>query len=309
MENVYINKKDTSTLEKAIDATRLSLLAKKGSTEIMSQTLISGATVWLVPADEPETMEFFFIHKGEIELTLDAETIRLVPGDSFYVENLKREILLKTHQDTQLLYITNAPLFDSVFGFQDDLTKLLVRINDKDDYTFRHSRNVMRYSVKLFESMPEYCTNVSLNDIVVASLFHDVGKCFVPDEILKKSGKLDASEMRYIMRHPIDSARLLRPHFGDRVAEIAQNHHERLDGTGYPFNLTAEDIIPEARIVAVADVFDAMTTNRGYNIVKSYEEGARELLSLPKQFDRKITGMLAELVRMNAFAEEYNEKA
>lgn len=300
MDGIIVNRKDVVGLTVDSASSKLSLLAQQNEVEIMNQTLKADDVVWLIPADDKDAMEFFFIHKGAVELMLDDGPIPLGVGESFYVQALEKEILLKTQEATELLYITNRPMFASVFGFQDDLKKLLVRINDKDHYTYRHSGNVMHYSMKLFESLPDACTDVSLDDIVVASLFHDVGKCFVPDEILKKTSELTRSEARFIIRHPLDSARLLRPHFGERIAEIANNHHERLDGSGYPMGLTAEDISMPAKIVAVADVFDAMTTDRGYNTVKTFEDAAAELYELNDQFDRRVTSALIGLIETGA---------
>jgi len=134
-----------------------------------------------------------------------------------------------------------------------------------------------------------------------------VGKCFVPVEVLQKTDELDASDVRYILRHPMDSGRLLCPEFGEQVAEIARNHHERLDGSGYPCGLSGEEISLPAKIVAVADVFDAMTSERGYNAVKSFEEAAGELCSLSGKFDPYITGALRDLVAGGALRREEKE--
>jgi len=91
------------------------------------------------------------------------------------------------------------------------------------------------------------------------------------------------------------------------VAEIARNHHERLDGSGYPCGLSGEEISLPAKIVAVADVFDAMTSERGYNAVKSFEEAAGELCSLSGKFDPYITGALRDLVAGGALRREEKE--
>jgi len=91
------------------------------------------------------------------------------------------------------------------------------------------------------------------------------------------------------------------------VAEIAMNHHERLDGSGYPRGLTAEDISLPARIVAVADAFDAMTTDRGYNKVKTFERAAEELASLDEKFDSMVTKALCRLIERDALQTEEKE--
>lgn len=297
MEGVFVNSKNSANLEAGVDSAHLKLLVRSEGMEIMSQTLLANDTAWVIPADDPDAIEYFFVHSGRLELIMDSETAALEPGESFYVSGLKKDIMLKTTVDTVLVYVTNSPVFDSLLGFQTDLMALIEQINEKDNYTFRHSRNVMRYSVKLYEALKDYCAGVSLDEMVKASLFHDVGKCYVPTEILRKTEELEMREYRYLAKHPIDSARLLRPKFGERVAEIAQNHHERLDGSGYPFNLGADDISLEAKIVAVADVFDAMTSDRGYNLVKTTQEAAEELCELSDKFDSRVSTALLELVK------------
>jgi len=297
MEGVFVNSPETGNPEAGLEAMRLRLLAKRDNLEIMTQTVLPNAVFWVTPAKDSETLEFFFVLNGSVDLTIDGGLKTLCPGESFYVSGLREDLLLKTEQETHILYVTNRPVFESLFGFHDDLTRLLVRINDKDHYTFQHSKNVMRYSVRLFEMLKDDCCGVSVDDMVVAALFHDVGKCFIPDEILKKTDELLVSEYRYIVRHPIDSARLLRPNFGDRIAEIAQNHHERLDGSGYPFGLSSEEISFEAKIVAVADVFDAMTSDRGYNIPKSPEDAAKELNCMTNLFDSRVTSALSLMAK------------
>lgn len=96
---------------------------------------------------------------------------------------------------------------------------------------------------------------------------------------------------------------MLLPECGEQIAEIARNHHERLDGSGYPRGLTGEDISLSSQIAAVADVFDAMTTDRGYHTVKTFQEAATELASLTQEFDRGITTVLQQLVASGALDE------
>lgn len=280
------------------------LLARLDDVEIMLYSLKSGDVIWLSPADNPLTKEFFYIQSGALELMLDDETVRLTAGESFTASGLIEDVRVATDCDTTVINVVTAPTFDTAVDFENKLKKLLLQINEKDNYTYQHSGNVMRYSVKLYEALKKGSESVTMDDLVVASLFHDVGKCFVPDEVLKKRGALERSEARFIARHPLDSARLLRPRFGEHVAEIAFNHHEREDGSGYPRGLSGDEISLPAKIVAVADAFDAMTTDRGYNTVKTFDEAAAELAALDEQYDLKVTRALCELVRAGALQPE-----
>jgi HD-GYP domain-containing protein (c-di-GMP phosphodiesterase class II) len=279
------------------------LLTKQGDLEVILHRITGESVVWLFPASDPNAMEYFFIHAGGVDLFLDDGLVSLSAGESFTVSGLKRDVPVKMHGDSEILYVTNCPAFEAVTHVEESLKELLTRVNEKDHYTSRHSKAVLQYSLALYDAMRDGRPVIPRDDLAFAALFHDVGKCFVPTEILQKPDKLEQHEMRYILRHPIDSGRMLLQNFGEQIAEIARNHHERLDGSGYPRGLFAEDISLSSQIVAVADVFDAMTSNRGYNVVKTFLQAAQELVSLSHQFDSKITSVLMQLVTSGALEE------
>lgn len=293
MEGFFINRYGDDLSACSPDS-KLALLGRGENLEVMRQTIYPDSVVWITPDSDKGTMEFFYIISGSLALMPDHETIELSAGDSFYANGLSDDVLIKAHEITQLLYITNRPLFEDVLSFQGDLKSLMRRVDDKDNYTYEHSRHVMDYSLLLFQKL---CPNQPFNDITTAALFHDVGKCLLPDEILKKPGRLTTAEFRQVMKHPTYSARLLQNSFGPRVAEIARSHHERLDGSGYPFGLSGNEISLEGRIIAVADSFDAMTSNRVYrNSVKSFLEAADELCNMPFHYDSDVTAALRAMV-------------
>lgn len=277
------------------DSVAFQLLGKQGPMEIMRLTVEENDAVWLSRADDDAAMEFFYLLSGALTIAAPEGPIALRTGGSFYLNRLAHDIPVRAETRTELLYVTNSPMYDSSQQFEESLRQLLLQINEKDHYTYRHSGNVMHYVRVLYECLREACGEATLDELMVAALFHDVGKCYVPDAVLQKRGELEQDDVRQILRHPRDSARLLRPHFGARVAEIAANHHERLDGSGYPCGYCAEDMSFAARLLAVADVFDAMTTDRGYNVVKDDVAAARELYGLAAQFDRRITEKLLAL--------------
>lgn len=294
MEGIFINS-EASRFHSQLDGAQLTLLAKAQGLEVMLQALVPHATVWIVPADEEDTVEVFYVLSGCLKLMLPDGPTDIPAGGCFHVEGLKEEVYLRTEVDTKLLYITNKPLFDDVFGYQGNLNELMAKVDGKDNYTYRHCRNVMDYSRQIMERLGLHGQRSEA--LLTAALFHDLGKCFVPDEILKKPARLTSGEFRIMMKHPLDSARLLMPRFGHEVAEIARTHHERLDGSGYPYGLSGDEISLEGRIIAVADSFDAMTTKRPYiSEPKSYVDAAEELYGLPHLYDRQITSVLRDLI-------------
>jgi putative nucleotidyltransferase with HDIG domain len=140
---------------------------------------------------------------------------------------------------------------------------LLVRLAYKDDYTAEHTRGVALRAVQVGEELG--LAPVRLRELAIGGLLHDVGKLAVPNEILQKPGALTDDEFDVIKRHPDLGAELARElGFSAQLSRLVRDHHERLDGTGYPRGLGAPDLDIETRILAVCDVFDALLSDRVY---------------------------------------------
>lgn len=143
---------------------------------------------------------------------------------------------------------------------------LALTIDARDQQTAGHSQRVTRYAEILGRAMG--LSETEIERLRTAALLHDYGKIAVRDGILQKPGKLDDKEFAYMKAHAEKTGEFLAhldfPHEFREVPIVAAQHHERMDGTGYPQGLPAEQILPGARIVAVADVFDALTARRYY---------------------------------------------
>jgi HD-GYP domain-containing protein (c-di-GMP phosphodiesterase class II) len=154
---------------------------------------------------------------------------------------------------------------------------LLVRLAHKDDYTAAHTRGVALRAVQVGEELG--LPPARLRELAIGGLVHDVGKLSVPNEILQKPGALTDEEYDAIKRHPELGSDLVRQlGFSAQVARLVLDHHERLDGSGYPRGLGAPDLDIETRILAVCDVFDALLSRRVYRPAWTLEK-ALELLS------------------------------
>jgi putative two-component system response regulator len=146
----------------------------------------------------------------------------------------------------------------------------------KDSYTEGHLQRLALYSVAIGERLG--LRGEELVALRHGALLHDVGKVGVDEEIIRKGGPLTPIEYRAMQQHTLIGERIVQPlRMGVDVGPIVRHHHERWDGRGYPDGLTGESIPLGARIVAVADAFDAMTTQRPYNRIFSPEEAAERL--------------------------------
>lgn len=173
--------------------------------------------------------------------------------------------------------------------YEATLTVLAATIDLRDREAVGHSQRVAAYTVRLAQEMgvthPE-----ELEQLRRAALLHDIGKANIPDTILLKPGRLTSQEWRIIRSHPILGYRMLRriPCFA-KAAELAYCHHERWDGTGYPRGLRGEEIPLAARLFAVADVFDALTSDRPYRTALTFEQAAAEIArGRGTHFDPKV---------------------
>lgn len=194
-------------------------------------------------------------------------------------EQLVREFLqdarLGKQTDTAKVGATVGRMVDSVFRNMDALTSL-ARLKSFDDYTFSHCVNVSILSITLGRHMG--LERPELEELGTGAILHDIGKMLVPEKILNKPGKLTDDEFTVIKRHPEYGQEVLT---SSAIREgsllVAMQHHERYDGSGYHKGLARDDIHPYARIAAVADVYDAMTSNRVYQNGMAPEEALKRL--------------------------------
>lgn len=173
-------------------------------------------------------------------------------------------------------------------AYRSTLRALTSALETRDSETHGHSERVVTYSLRLGR---EYgLTGDKLKALEFGSLLHDIGKIGVPDSILRKPGKLTEAEWIKMREHPLHGQQILRGiEFLEGAARVVSQHHEKWDGSGYPLGLHDEEIDVCARIFAVADAFDAITSDRVYRRGKSYQEAAKELDDWAgRQFDPKV---------------------
>lgn len=175
------------------------------------------------------------------------------------------------------------------------ITALASAIDAKDPYTRGHSTRVSRYSVLIAEALG--WDRLRIEDLRFAALLHDIGKIGVPDSILNKPGRLTDVEFSIIKSHTTMGGEILRGRTVVACAEdVAMSHHERVDGKGYPRGLRGEEMTDEARIVSIADAFDAMSSSRVYRKACSRDYILGQLTEgRGKQFDAEYVDVLIRL--------------
>jgi len=167
-------------------------------------------------------------------------------------------------------------------------------VEARDPYTQGHETGVAKLSVLIAQEMG--LSEDEIDTIEIGALVHDIGKLAVPAEILTKPGRLSAVEFDLIKAHPESGYEILKGiDFGRPVAEIALRHHERMDGSGYPGGLAGDDILIAARVVAVADVIEAMASHRPYRAALGLDVAMAEIVGHPEKFDSDVVAACERL--------------
>jgi len=177
------------------------------------------------------------------------------------------------------------------------VTSLALAIDAKDQYTHGHSPKVSTYAAMLAQALGRPAEEVE--EIRLAALLHDVGKVGIPEAILNKAGSLDPSEWATMKTHTDLGAKILEPLHGmSRIREMVRHHHEFYDGSGYPDQLDADNIPYGARVIAIADAYDTITSERAYKKPRSPEDAFAELeRCAANQFDPEIVRTFIDTMR------------
>lgn len=253
---------------------------------------------------------YILLLTGHKDLAPPLETIKKLDiqgycekSDKFDQLLLLIESGLKSVEQMNMIKKINEELADSKEllekSYLESIEVLRRTVEVKDVYTRGHSDRVSEYSLLIGEKLnlpPE-----QMKTLKIGALFHDIGKIGIPDAILLKTDKLTDDEYSEIKNHPAIGAHILSNAsiFAD-IIPIVKHHHERYDGKGYPARLAGEDIPYLARIVAVADTFDAMTSRRSYRQALDFDYTMNEIERCKgTQFDPAIADVFLEILRTN----------
>ena len=301
---------------------KLKIKAARGISEdiVKNTALKQGESIsgWVMGKDEPviinnfqEQSWFKEINKEpyldnsfiSVPLSLENEVFGVLhvcekkTGEEFQQEDLQFLVNVSRVAAIGLKNISlHAQMQDS---YLKTITALASALDARDPYTKCHSENVTRYSVMIARAL-----NLSLAEIEKlkrAGLLHDIGKIGIRDEILLKPGKLTAQEFEQIKAHPAKGETIIKslPFLGE-IPIWVRHHHERFDGKGYPDGIEGERIELGARILAIADTFDAMTSDRPYRKALSLEVTVEEIKrNKGSQFDPEIADCFLKIIEQN----------
>lgn len=190
--------------------------------------------------------------------------------------------------DIEAIGSTAQDLIDSLSAKKDILINI-ADIKMYDDYTYHHSLSVSIMAIAIGIELG--LTNQMLKELGLAGLLHDIGKVAIPIEIINKPGKLTPEEFDIVKMHPVHAANHLRERnlVNENIYAGIVGHHEKLDGSGYPLKLSGTDIHPYARILMVADVYDALTSNRPYRMPSPPNEAIEYVMGgMGSHFDERV---------------------
>lgn len=263
--------------------------------EIFESHINAGKSIICQPYECAGSISAAYVVRGKIYHTNEDNYIN--PGSWFVCKNLKETHHISVIEPTTLLMVRTANIVDAQMSMIEGLSDILHKIQEKDDYTEVHCNNTGNLAVQIATFMK--LDEKIIENVLYAGKCHDVGKIDLPIAVLNKPSELSAEEYDLVKTHSEVGATIIQDVLNnEELAEIVRQHHEKLDGSGYPKGLSGRDIRMEAKILLVADSFDAMTTNRPYRSKRSDEEAINELFKYSGiWYDDAVVKALVHVVR------------
>lgn len=264
--------------EVSLNGMVVGLMSSYDGTEIIHHKLYKD-TKWLIkPSEGWDALEFIYLLRGELELQLDSEKVSLQPGQHLSALPIKESCHFTAKVESEFLYVTSQPVFHHYSNLIRKFKELAVSVEKKDGYTAEHCSRIAKYSTLIGEKLGFNSRELHL--LNVGAYLHDIGKVKIPDHILNKPGKLSDEEWNIMKSHSTEGKKILEESNFPSLVEaalIVEQHHERYNGSGYPYGLKKEEILLSAYIIAVVDSYDAMTTDRIYRKAMTKQEALTEI--------------------------------
>lgn len=269
------------------DGNQSNLVFQRPNMEIVYDIMPKGTVGFFFPPEDESMMDANYIISGKMEICDIDETISLKAGDFFCLEQFNKYIMFQVLEDITAIYINNRPYFNKFEDQVSGLVEIMNQLQTADGDTLQHCERVKTLCMGIAYHMRFDQTKLRI--LFYAARFHDVGKSKIPLDILIKPGRLTNEEYETMKLHSQYTYEMIHKHYGEEIASAAYEHHEHLDGTGYPRRLKGDEIGMPARIICVADAYDAMVVTRPYHIGKAPKEAIAELWRCAgTQFDEQV---------------------
>ncbi len=254
---------------------------------------VKGAFKIILKRECKNTKNIYRIMRGRVKRCDNG--LMFGEGDIIVAKDIQEDIILDVLEDTEFFWTTSP----EVFGLIDDESSLIMEnleeIQKKDSYTRDHTLRVNSLAKRL--ALKHGMKGQDIAYLSLAALAHDLGKINISDALLLKPGKLTDEEFDMMKLHVNQSYELIKDHFPKAVSDIVIQHHERLNGSGYPYGLMEKDICIAAKIISIADSYDAMTSNRPYKKARTKEAALEELIrESGRLFDGDLVGIFVRYI-------------
>ncbi|WP_230088337.1 HD-GYP domain-containing protein [Alicyclobacillus mali (ex Roth et al. 2021)] len=276
----------------------ITLLGSHDGVEVIWHRLKQFGLMGFNPASAAPPFEVMTLTRGILRVAYENEVQIVEPGATILMTPVRGDVCIIALEDAEFVYATSKPMFKTYKDGVEHFHGLATEIAQKDGYTASHCERIRKYSVLIGCHLG--LSARELLSLSCGALFHDIGKIQIPDEILRKPGRLTPEEFDIMKMHTIYGRDMMTSpsnpflHIGSTVAE---QHHERYDGSGYPYGLRGEEIYLPAAIVAVVDSYDAMTSQRPYQRPKSKKEAIEEIKTLRgKLYDPRVVDAFLKVV-------------
>lgn len=294
MNGFNIFKEGESLKENVNMAGKFRLLIQDKDFEIFESHIHAGRSVICQPYECEDSLNVVFVLSGKLYHLNTKSYIK--SGDSYSFKNLEETHYLSVKEDTVLLMIRKKGFFNEQVSKIKKITEFIYRIQEKDHYTLDHCNRTGNIAAKMATYLK--LSEKTIENVLFTGKIHDVGKINIPIEILNKPSILNIEEFEIIKEHPQKGHDIIIEAIGDvQVAKIILQHHEKVDGSGYPLGLKNQDISIEAKIIAVADSFDAMTSDRPYRRAMTKNDAIKELRTYAGLwYDKDVVQVLARIL-------------
>lgn len=272
------------------------LLATYRAVEVTRHVIPAGKPIYFDEASDWSGFEFVYILRGSLTLVRNEETEMLQTGDFFYHAGLPERAYFRAEDDTEVLMVSSPPSYHLIQHEVPEMLALARSVEEKDEATAGHCHRLERLAILTGERLG--LSGQRLIDLSYGAYLHDIGKIRVPSEILGKAAALSDDEWSEMRQHPKHGEDMLQEKsFLGGAGRIVRAHHERFDGTGYPDGLRGAEIPIEARIIAVVDAYDAITSERPYQPALAKKRALEEIrMGSGTHFDPRVVRAFTSVI-------------